>query len=229
MTTLTTVSLKLEQTGSVIMQTLAGLALDTERQRSPGEVAPGIPSLGGLAAIQHLLNTFVVLNVFQFLVLIALAHLDRQRKATATSVASIHESHDEITPDDLYEDRSDSPKSAEYTDDNEDAEGAVRLSMSSREGTLPSVTSPQQTHPLLLTDTERSYFIENPTESNRSLPIPPSDPPKSKQVKRGELFAGLSAALVVFAWALFLGTAWLRLRSKAERERSASTTGVVGP
>jgi hypothetical protein len=54
--------------------------LIAKRQPSPGK---NIPSRGGLEAIQYLLNAFVLLNVFQFLVLMTLAHLDRRRKAAA--------------------------------------------------------------------------------------------------------------------------------------------------
>lgn len=204
------------------MQTLAGLALDTQ-QGSPGNVTPGVPSRGSLVAIQHLLNTFVVLNIFHFLALMALAHLDRRRMAAVASAASMH---DEIVPDDLYEEHTGSPKSGDYAEDSGDAGGPIRLPLSAREEPLPSVILPQQT-PLLMTDMDRSSFVETPPETNQRLRITPSDPPKSKQERRGGLFAGFSAALIVFAWALFLVTAWLRLRSKAERGGSA--TGINRP
>ncbi|KIM85235.1 hypothetical protein PILCRDRAFT_817238 [Piloderma croceum F 1598] len=199
----------LEQTGSVIMQTLAGLALDTERQPSPGKNVPDVPSRGGLAAIQYLLNVFVLLNVFQFLVLMTLAHLDRRRKAAVATVADIYGSSGELITDDYNVDSPNNP---------EDAEGSIHLSLSARGGPVRPAASPEESHPLLVSDAERSLFATDAAEPNLSPPIPPGDPPKTKQVKRGELFAGLSAALVVFAWVLFLVTAWLRLRSKAERE-----------
>jgi hypothetical protein len=104
----------------------------------------------------------------------------------------------------------------------EGAEGSIRLSLSARGGPVPSAVLPEESHPLLVSDVERSLFAADAAEPNSSPPIPPGDRPKTNQVKRGELFAGLSAALVLFAWVLFLVTAWLRLRSKAERE--AGTT-----
>jgi hypothetical protein len=195
------------------MQTLAGLALDAKRQPSPGK---NIPSPGGLEAIQYLLNAFVLLNVFQFLVLMTLAHLDRRRKAAAATVADIYGSSDELITDMFNEDPLDSPNNPEG------AEGSIRLSLSARGGPVPSAVLPEESHPLLVSDVERSLFAADAAEPNSSPPIPPGDPPKTNQVKRGELFAGLSAALVLFAWVLFLVTAWLRLRSKAERE--AGTT-----
>ena len=39
----------------------------------------------------------------------------------------------------------------------------------------------------------------------------------SAEIRRGRIFAYLSTVLVIFAWALFMGTAWMRLRSKSER------------
>ena len=192
------------------MQTLAGLALDTKHQPSPGK---NIPSRGGLEAIQYLLNAFVILNVFQFLVLMTLAHLDRRRKAAAATVADIYGSSDELITDMFNEDPLDSPNNPEG------AEGSIRLSLSARGGPVPSAVLPEESHPLLVSDvSERSLLVADAAEPNSSPPIPPGDPPKTNQVKRGELFAGLSAALVLFAWVLFLVTAWLRLRSKAERE-----------
>lgn len=217
-------SLKLEQTGSVIMQTLAGLALDTRRQSPPGKEIPAFPSRGSLAAIQYLLNAFMLLNVFQFLVLMTLAHLDRRRKAAVATVADVYGSSGELITDDYNDDQLDSPESADHAGNAEDAEGAIRLSLSDRGRPVPSSVSPKDSRSLLISDAERSLFAEGPAEPNSSPSIPRSDPPKTNQVKRGEFFAGLSAALIVFAWALFLITAWLRLRSKAEREGTTTAS-----
>ena len=196
------------------MQTLAGLALDTEHQRLPGKDTPDAPS----RSIQHLLNTFVLLNIFHFLALIALAHLDRRRKAVIASVASLHGSPVEISSVDFHQNRSDSRKNAGYSDDV--AQGSILSPPSARAGLFSSVTSSEQTP--LLSDERRSYFADS-IEPDRSFQI---HPPKTKEIRRGELFTGLSAMLVVFAWVLFLVTAWLKLRSKAERGRTA--VGVLG-
>ncbi|KAH7883611.1 major facilitator superfamily domain-containing protein [Phlebopus sp. FC_14] len=62
----------LEQTGSTILQTLAGLWLDTPKQRFlDGDDA---------FSIQYLLNAFLLLNILQFISLFALGHVDRRRK-----------------------------------------------------------------------------------------------------------------------------------------------------
>jgi len=219
----------LEQTGSVIMQTFAGLVLDTNSTSSPGKDNTDSPSRGGLAAIQHLLNTFLFLNISQLLALMALAHLDRQRKAAVALAASIDGSLGESMSNEFYEDESSSPKIARYAEDDaeddEGGEGSIRLPLSAREGTLPPATSPEQRLPLLVSDTERSHFAEDRVDPNPRLPG--TVPQKTKQARRGELFAVLSAALIVFAWVLFMVTAWLRLRSKAERGGGAATGVVV--
>ena len=41
----------------------------------------------------------------------------------------------------------------------------------------------------------------------------------AEEVKRGKLFASLSAGMVVLAWVLFLATSFIKIRSKRERER----------
>jgi hypothetical protein len=179
------------------MQTLAGLALDTKHdtkhQGSTGESMPGGPSHGSQRAVQHLLNAFAMLNVLHFLSLFFLAHLDRRKKAAqaAEFIPSIHVSHGEIMTNDANQ-----PKSTNNTNDITDAGGSIRLPPSDREGPFPSAASSERT-PLL------------PGRENA---------PKPKEVKRGELFVALCTTLVVFAWVLFLVTAWSRLRSKAERE-----------
>lgn len=210
----------LEQTGSVIMQTFAGLALDTGSTGSPGEDTPDTPSRRGLAGIQHLLNAFLVLNMCQLLALRALANLDRRRKTAAASALGIHGSSSERIPDEFDGNETGSPESGHFGEDN--AEGTIHLPLSAAERSLHPPNSPEQMHPHLVSETGRSYI--DSSDANPRTQIPQSVPLKSKQVKRGELFVGLSASLVVFAWVSFLVTAWLRLRSRAERGGAA--TGV---
>jgi hypothetical protein len=116
-----------------------------------------------------------------------------------------------------HQNQSGPPKSAGYTENPERAEDTIPSPRSVGAGFFSSATSPD--HTPLLSDARISYFTEDAIEySQRSH----ANPPKEKVVRRGELFAGLSAALVVFAWMLFLVTAWLKLRSKAERGGSTS-------
>jgi hypothetical protein len=193
------------------MQTLAGLALDTEHQQL-GKVTPDAP----LRAIQYLLNTFALLNVFHFLALLALGRLDRRRKAAAALIINTRGSPGVILSSPYHQNQSGSLKGA-YTEDAERTEDDIRSPLSAGAGLFSSATSPD--HTPLLSDARRSYFTEDVIDSNRRSR---ENPPKTKLLRRGELFAGLSAALVVFAWALFLVTAWLKLRSKAERGGSTS-------
>jgi len=214
----------LEQTGSVIMQTLAGLALDT---KSAGWSGNGDdPSQHGLAAVQYLLNTFLVLNVSQLLALLALARLNWRRKAAATSDSRIHTSSGETMHDEFDETQSGLSERAHYPEDNEGAENSIRLPLSARERLVPSATSPEQSFPMIVSETERPYFFGDPADTDPNQTQIPRRPPEAKQVRRGVLFAGLSATLIVFAWVLFLATAWVRLRSKSEREGTAA--GIIG-
>ena len=68
---------QLEQTGTTISQTLAGLILDAKLRDSPA------PSIGD-KRIQHLLNYFLMLNMLQLLGIICLWYLDRQKKSATT-------------------------------------------------------------------------------------------------------------------------------------------------
>lgn len=192
------------------MQTFAGLALDTKR-RGKGEEALA-PSQGGLN-IQHLLDAFLVLNIFHLLGLVALGALDRRRKAAKTLIANMP-----ISPAERISDEDED----EQADPSNNAEGSIQLPMSAREGPFPSASSPDPRIPLLISSVERSQHVDDPTEPRpASSPISMNDPSRSKQARRGEIFAGLCAALIIFAWVLFLVTAWLRLRSKEERGASA--------
>jgi hypothetical protein len=193
------------------MQTFAGLALDTKRKAAPEKGAPNIPSRGGLTAIQYLLNIFLVLNTLQFLSLMGLAYLDRRRKMTAA--IAIMGTQEEMEPTDEFN----HPRisKSEFGDDG-DGGDSIRLPLSAREGPFPSTSSSQQRLPLLVPNAEGPHLVEQLQDHSPRFPVA-NDLPRTKRTKRGELFAGLSVALIAFAWALFLGTAWVRLRSKGER------------
>jgi hypothetical protein len=207
-------SFKLEQTGSVIMQTFSGMALDSHHTRSQ-EDPPGVPSNSEPSAVQRLLNTFAFLNVLHFIVLVVLFFLDRRRKRALNSISQNDGPLGGILTDDFNEDQSGLPKSAEYADHTMATEGSTYLP------TSVSWATPHEQSPLL-SDREESYT------GGLAEPARPHQLPQLKQydVRRGRVFAGLSAALVVFAWVLFLATAWSRLRSKSQRE--GTPAGFVG-
>ncbi|KAG5648011.1 hypothetical protein DXG03_007045 [Asterophora parasitica] len=60
--------MQIEQAGSTIFQTVAGLALDTRKRTDPK------------SAFQNLLNTFLLLNILQFLSILGLAELHRRKE-----------------------------------------------------------------------------------------------------------------------------------------------------
>ena len=73
-------SIQLEQTGSTIFQTVAGLVLDVKSGKHD-KLAPG---QGDPKDVQYLLNAFVILNILEVLAVIALSRLDRKQKEEAS-------------------------------------------------------------------------------------------------------------------------------------------------
>lgn len=194
------------------MQTLSGLVLDIKRKGSPEVHAPDTPSDGKSMAIQRLLNTFLCLNVVHFVALMTLAHLEHRKNAAVVSASSGHSSLN--ISHDLDEVHPSSPKRPENTCHTRGVEG---LPPSTRRRSPCSTTSQEQTS--LLSNTRTSYYTRNLSEPDRGTQV---HLPKPMEVRRGECFACISVTLVVFAWVLFLVTAWLRLRSKVERGGAAA-------
>ncbi|KAI0361645.1 MFS general substrate transporter [Trametes cingulata] len=221
----------LEQTGSTIFQTLAGLALDIKSKKSAEKKL--LPIDGDDRDVQYLLNAFVILNVLEIFGIIGLAHLDRkQKETTARRISSLLPTT--VDESDEETETSHHGKEPESEDENWQAESSEhsrhrRSSTLSRHLPLPSPSTPEQSIPLLhgpsRTSTVRGsrYLVEAIVEAE------PTDPPakvkvlRTKgEVRRGELFAVLCGVLIAFAWVLFMGTAWLKLRSKEERGGSGS-------
>ncbi|KAI0365233.1 MFS general substrate transporter [Pilatotrama ljubarskyi] len=220
----------LEQTGSTIFQTLAGLALDIKSKKSAEKL---LPIDGDDRDIQYLLNAFLILNLFEILGIIGLARLDRkQKEATARRMSSLLPSTIEES-----DEETDSPhhgKEPGSEDEHWQAESSEhsrhrRSSTLSRHLPLPSASTPEQSIPLLhgpsRTSTVRGsrYLVEAIVDTE------PTDPPAKvkvlrtkAEVRRGELFAVLCGVLIAFAWVLFMGTAWLKLRSREERGGAGS-------
>jgi hypothetical protein len=169
---------QLEQTGSTISQTLAGLSLDPTK-------SPQIPDTpaGTNAPIQHLLVVFASLNVLQLFGILFMAYLDRRQKVTSADFG-----HGEFSRR-----RASNANRLTATLEDEPAEDPEFIPTT-------SMTPADQERPLLRPDLPHS-----------------SNPRMTRLIKRGKLFARMCALLIGFAWILFLGTAWLRLRSKKER------------
>lgn len=217
---------QLEQTGSTIFQTLAGVALDIKSKKKASAEAV-TPVNGDARDIQYLLNAFLILNVVQFGALIALGRLDRKQKRAAARrmsalLPSIQEEENDAPvaaldpPKEPVEDTWNEFDSATPPSGTKSAPGTVR---SLRGIASPSTSSAnEQSIPLL-----RSASVSSSARNSRYLSFAPTPTPTAKvvrtkrEIKRGEVFAVLSGLLIAFAWVLFMGVAWFRLRSKEER------------
>ncbi|KAF5390360.1 hypothetical protein D9757_002909 [Collybiopsis confluens] len=76
----------LEQTGSTLFQTLAGMALDSHVK----DPAKGKP-IGTKSAIQRLLNVFFGINVAHILTILGLAYLQRQKDLAVEAETKLHQ------------------------------------------------------------------------------------------------------------------------------------------
>ncbi|TFK77075.1 MFS general substrate transporter [Pluteus cervinus] len=79
----------LEQTGSTIFQTLAGLTLDINKP--PGKEGP-------VDAMQILLNMFLFLNVLQFISIAGMAYLQWRREQPTSELSALTPTNDENMP-----------------------------------------------------------------------------------------------------------------------------------
>ncbi|KAJ8522536.1 hypothetical protein ONZ45_g902 [Pleurotus djamor] len=181
----------LEQTGSTIFQTMSGLALDMHRK--PGTTPPP-DSPAQQSSIQILLNIFLFLNIVQFFSIVLLAYIQERRKLMLRRRHSV--SHSLAT----------------------DA-GSILKSNATRSGSVDeapvagsstSTLDPQQ-RPLL----DESTVSHNRYSSTLSgWDVGYANVDMSREIRRGRFFATISAALIVFAWVLYMGTAWFRLGLK---------------
>ncbi|KAH9849777.1 MFS general substrate transporter [Lenzites betulinus] len=215
----------LEQTGSTIFQTLAGLALDIKSKKSAETLSP---IDGDDGDVQYLLNAFVILNVFEILGILGLSHLHRKQQATAARRMSallptaVDESDEEpLEPQPAKEPRTDENWQAESPEGNQHR----RSSTLGRHGPLSSSSTLEQSIPLLRGAGSRSstvrgsrYLVDAVIEDEPSEPPTQAKVLRTKaEVRRGELFSVMCGVLIAFAWVLFMVTAWLKLRSKEER------------
>ncbi|EKM61026.1 uncharacterized protein PHACADRAFT_247333 [Phanerochaete carnosa HHB-10118-sp] len=216
----------LEQTGSTIFQTLAGVALDIKSKKPAAEVITS-PTNGDTKDIQYLLNAFLLLNIAQFGALIALARLDRKQKwaAARRTAALLPPIHEEDT--DAASTASSGPRKVEDewqrydpsspTLGGKSATGTVRSYRSIAVASPSTSTVAEQSIPLL-----RSPSISSSARNSRYLSLAPGQTTvkmvrSKKEVKRGEIFAIISGLSIAFAWILFMVVAYFRLRSKEER------------
>ena len=222
-------STQLEQTGSTIFQTVAGLVLDVKSGKHD-KLAPG---QGDPKDVQYLLNAFVILNILEVLAVVALSRLDRKQKEEASRRMSallpqtIDESDEEGAQPVKGSPRSQDNWVAEEDDSGEPVTSNRRGShLSAHRARASSSSTREQSIPLLGNGSRHSTMRGSRYIVDAVLPDAFEDSPSpikgkvlrtKSEVRRGEVFAVLSGLLILSAWALFMGTAYLRLRSKSER------------
>jgi hypothetical protein len=162
--------------------------------------------------LQWLLNGFLFFNLLHLVAIWGLGYLN-ERKQNAQRQEAVQ---DEETDDD---------------DERRDASPATERRPSSPEVRSRSPNdrrSPSHDRTLSPLLRPRDDF-SSVYQSYGTHPLPP---PKSSsspvqdirkatsaaEVRRGKLFASMSAATVVFAWVLFLITSFIKIRSRRERE-----------
>lgn len=218
---MSTLHAQLEQTGSTIFQTLAGLVLDV-KSKKPSAESVAAPN-GDERDMEYLLQSFIVMNILQFIAIATVGYLDRKRKqreANALLAAPVLD--DDSDSDDSNNVRIKEPtKVPDVIPDaghSRDRAGTIRSIRSIRSGRRTSISVPEQHIPLLRstsqTPSARSsrYLIPGaPLSSSIALKF------TKAELRRGRIFAVLSGCMIVFAWLLFMGTAWYRLRSKEQR------------
>ncbi|KAH9937670.1 major facilitator superfamily domain-containing protein [Fomitopsis serialis] len=213
----------LEQVGSTAFQTLAGVALDFTKKKHAEFTGP----TGGDTRrdIQLVLNAFVLLNVLQLVSIFGLAWLDRKRRGSASQRQSalLSAVQSEVAAEE------DDERAAETAKGKERAGAVWRIDnmSSSRECSRgPSCCRASSSDEVASVPLLHDHSRHPSHRESRYViaPLAPSTPPappylrRSKAVlRRGEIFAAMSAMAIFFAWALFLGTAFMRLRSKEER------------
>ena len=208
---------QLEQTGSTIFQTLAGLVLDVKSKKPESSASPN----GDDRDMQFLLNAFITMNVLQFIAIATVAYYDHKRKEAAAKNADAllaSPIEEESDSDDSDAGRAKEPIEIPVpVPAIGERSGTIRSIRSVRSVRLASVSA-QETVPLL-----RSTSQASSRRSSRYLipGVPPSSSVPLKfskgELRRGKIFAVLSGCMIIFAWVLFMGTAWYRLRSKEDR------------
>ncbi|KAI5124682.1 hypothetical protein M0805_004290 [Coniferiporia weirii] len=218
----------LEQTGSTIFQTFAGLFLDKVKTKAQNE-----GSLSELSAIQRLLGLFLFLNVCQFFAILGLWILDRKRKQQAAEAARrVRRSADDEVEDVLFDDDVEvdvdtegSPRTNRRSLSTGREHDPVALSLQRRD-TSSSSGSPVvplaggSIAPDLAEDEEQPLLDDEPIVWHQQTEEPVAGEARTKSEHlRGEVFGILSICLIGFAWVFFIGTAFLRLRAKKDRQQ----------
>ncbi|KZO93524.1 MFS general substrate transporter [Calocera viscosa TUFC12733] len=178
----------LEQTGSTISQTLAGLLLDKTRSS-----APDTPN--NLHAISLLLYAFLAVNVFQLFGALGLWRMQvlRDRGVTAAGAQANNKGYMSL-PVDEAEDGALVPEASLDAEISAPAGALKHLRTLSQHSTRPLLTKPKRR-------ASRGNMMARSAAERR----------------RGKKFMILGALAILAAWALFMVVAWQKLDEKAQR------------
>lgn len=226
--------IQLEQTGTTIFQTFAGLLLDGTKSRASEKALDDDDN--EKSAITKLLRVFFFLNICHLLSIIGLWTLDKRRKRQAAEaarqalLASVAEEED-FESEEVERSPKVHHRSVSFAKEPlPEAHGLQRrepsFSMSDQEG--PTGRPPLVAGPPIediagsSTDSEEVVEEERPLLRDEPLPIVVQTPvigeaqSRAERI-RGEICGVMGIALIAFAWVFFIGTAFLRLRAKKDR------------
>ena len=184
-----------------------------------------------LGAIQKLINIFLLLNVCHFVSIIGLWTLDRRQKRQTAELerrarlASVdnrsvedeeEEDFDPEVPSSPKSRRNDSLRRKERLSESHSLQRREASSSSESpilplaSGHLPETLPEEEAQPLL---------NDEPLPYHAQIDAPAAGEALTRAERlRGEIFGVAGICLIAFAWIFFIGTAFLRLRAKKDRE-----------
>ena len=202
--------LQLEHTGMTITQTLSGLWLDFEKKKRDDSRSVTVLSEKGESRLQWLLNGFLFVSVLHLMAIRGLGYLNERKQQTQNEAAAQNEGEDED------EERRGVSGSASGIDEPLLSPDLPSQSPSDQTPAGEHTTSPLL-HPMDVSFVYQSYGTHpRPHRPQQDTVLMGAITPA--EVGRGKLFASLCAATVVFTWALFLVTSFIKIRSRRERE-----------
>jgi len=223
----------MEQTGATIFQTFAGLFLDNSKPLvARAEGAAELPSKSHPDAIQQLLNLLLLLNGCQLVAILFLCALDRRRKHQAAEAVSRMQRSPEMDGEEEFDivEPALSPKSIRRKLSFAKEQTLESLSLQRRassvsETSLPAISDEplQPSRPLVDGGREEEQPLLDDEITTIRPPLSDLEGPMAGEAKskweklRGEICGGVSICLICFAWIFFIGTAYLKLRSKDDR------------
>ncbi|KAI4526815.1 MFS general substrate transporter, partial [Schizophyllum commune Loenen D] len=180
----------LENCGSTIFQTIAGLALDIHKSKagpSTNRISKITPIQNNSfvillmtpASLQRLLNIFLVLNVFQLAAIITLAWLQKRR---TTARVHTHDSRSSSTAVDSHSSASPDERSSPSSEDTHASQ--------------PLLSPPQESN------ADYASITRAKLRGEACVRV---------ETARGRIFATICGCLVVSCWVLFMGTAYFRM------------------